>query len=65
MTLSQSKQVVTPRRHGEGRLDLEQLYAMVLPSAHKTATTEHGRSLLNRLVGSFLWNSGTDNSLHT
>ena len=37
-------------RHGEGRLDLEQLYAMVLPSAYKTATTKFGANLLLRLV---------------
>jgi len=37
-------------RHGEGRLDMEQLYAMVLPSAYKTATTKFGASLLIRLV---------------
>ena len=38
-------------RHGEGRLDLEQLYAIVLPYAYKTATTKFGASLLLRLGG--------------
>jgi len=37
-------------RHGEGRLDLEQLYAMVLPSVFKIATTKFGAALLLRLV---------------
>ena len=37
-------------RHGEGRLGLEQLYAMVLPSAYKIATTKFGANLLLRLV---------------
>jgi len=41
---------VALERHGEGRLDLEQLYAMVLPSAYKTATTKFGANLLLRLV---------------
>ena len=38
-------------RHGEGRLDLEQLYAMVLPSVFKIATSKFGAALLLRLVG--------------
>ena len=40
-----------PSRHGEDRLDLEQLYAIVLPNSYKTATTKFGASLLLRLVG--------------
>ena len=42
---------ISLHRHGEGRLDLEQLYAMVLPSVYKTATTKFGANLLLRLVG--------------
>ena len=38
-------------RHGEGRLDLEQLYAMVLPTVFKIATSKFGAALLLRLVG--------------